>query len=88
MKQLTLRGFGPDLEHALRVTARRLGSSLNKAALHLMRRGAGLRDPGEDPERIGPSIDKYAGTWSEDEARELVTLVAELDAVPDEGFWR
>ncbi len=42
MTQLTLRGFDPELGKRLREFARREGTSLNKAALQLMRHGAVL----------------------------------------------
>ncbi len=42
MTQLTLRGLDPELEKRLRELAARDQLSLNKAALKLMRRGAGL----------------------------------------------
>ena len=87
MKQLTLRGFSPELKRALAETARQRGTSLNKAALYLMRRGAGLRDPGEDAPTIGGALDRYAGTWSTDEVRRVDEAVRKLDRVEDEGFW-
>ncbi len=85
MNQLTLRGFSQELEKVLKETARRRGVSLNKAAIHLLRKGAGLRDLGED---IGNSLSKYAGSWQEHEARDLELRVAELDRIDDEGFWK
>ena len=44
MKQLTVRGFDDELAEAIRQLARRDGTSLNQAALKLLRRGAGLPD--------------------------------------------
>ena len=85
MNQLTLRGFSPELEKALKETARRRGISLNKAAILLLRRGAGLMDSGKD---LGPALSKYTGSWQEPEARELGLRVAELDKIEDEGFWK
>ena len=85
MNQLTLRGFSTELEKALKETARRRGISLNKAAILLLRRGAGLMDSGED---LGPALSKYAGSWQEREARELELRVAELDQIKDEEFWK
>ena len=88
MQQLTVRGFSPELVRALRATARRLGTSLNKAALHLIRRGAGLREPGEEPDVIGSALDQYVGTWSREEAQQVMGAVRELDGVDDQDFWR
>ena len=39
MKQLTVSGFDDDLAEAIRQLARRDGTSLNQAALKLLRRG-------------------------------------------------
>ena len=44
MKQLTVRGFDDELAEAIRQLARRDGTSLNQAALKLLRRGADLSD--------------------------------------------
>ena len=41
MKQLTVRGLGDDLSRAIRCLANRDGTSLNRAALKLLRRGRG-----------------------------------------------
>ena len=68
MKQLSVRGFGRDLERRLRGFARERGISLNKAALLLMRRGAGLDGSDGKPQIIGHSLDKYAGKWSKEES--------------------
>ena len=87
MKQLTIRGFERELALRLRATARRQDISLNKAALYLMRKGAGLRTPDEGPMVVGDSLDAYIGRWTEEEENELGTSIVELDRV-DEGFWR
>jgi len=46
MKQLTIRGFDEQLEKQLRGVAESRQISLNRAAILLMRRGAGLAAPG------------------------------------------
>ena len=45
MNQLTVRGFDKGLERRLRQVARDRGVSLNRAALILLREGAGLGAP-------------------------------------------
>lgn len=42
MKQLTIRGFDDELSECIRREAEQEGISLSKAALRLLRRGAGL----------------------------------------------
>ncbi|WP_420636072.1 hypothetical protein [Candidatus Palauibacter sp.] len=52
MKQLTVRGLGDDLTSAIRRLANRDGTSLNRAAVKLLRRGAGLED-GQAADTVG-----------------------------------
>ena len=69
MKQLTVRGLGDGLARAIRRLATRDGTSLNRAAVKLMRRGAGLAE-GQDADVVGSSLDHLIGTWSGAEADE------------------
>ena len=71
----------------LRETARRREISLNKAALYLMRKGAGIRTADEGPMVVGESLDAYIGCWTEKEELALRESIIELDRV-DGGFWR
>ena len=87
MKQLTIRGFDSELERRLHSTARRRECSLNKAAVYLMRRGAGLQADSNTPDTIGSSLDEFIGTWTPDQAREFDASVADLSTV-DEEFWK
>ena len=86
MTQLTIRGFDQELERRLRDEARRRGLSLNRAALALLRRGAGLEEP-PGGKAVGDALDHLAGTWTEAEARELREATAVFERV-DEDFWR
>lgn len=85
MQQLTLRGFDPEVEVAIKETAEALGTSLNKAALHLIRQGSGL-DRHPRSKVIGHRLDHLFGDWSEDEEREFRDAVAGLGQV-DEEMW-
>ena len=98
MKQLTLRGFDHDVERTLQKVAEQHGISLNKAALLLLREGAGLSKGAAD--KVGNSLDHLAGSWPEDEAEAFLeslevfetideSLVMETGAelvVPDQHF--
>jgi hypothetical protein len=86
LKQLTIRGFDPDLEHRLRLEARNGGLSLNQAAIRLLRRGAGLGVT-TSPNVVGSSLDHLIGTWSESDEREFLEATAFFEQV-DEEFWR
>ncbi len=87
MRQLTVRGFDDELSSRLRRLAKRDGISLNQAALKLLRKGAGLTDIAGGADTIGNSLDHLIGTWSAEEADELLSTLRELDTI-DESIWR
>jgi len=87
LKQLTLRGFDPELERRLRTEARRGGTSLNQAALRLLRRGAGLGAERTAPNAVGQALDHLIGTWSEADAGSLREATAVFERA-DEEFWK
>ena len=69
--QLTVRGFGHELELHLRRVAEEKNISLNKAAVLLMRKGAGIETSGDRPDTVGTSLDHLMGIWSPEEAAEF-----------------
>lgn len=71
MTQLTLRGFDPELEKRLRELAERDHLSLNKAALKLMRRGAGLEATAGNHRPIGSRLKRFSGRMSSEEAQQI-----------------
>lgn len=77
MTQLTLRGFDPALENCLRELAARDNSSLNKAALKLMRRGAGLEAAASSSLGIGNQLRQFAGQLSHAEAETIAQAIRE-----------
>ncbi|MCI0749670.1 MAG: hypothetical protein L0Y32_03865 [Nevskiales bacterium] len=77
MTQLTLRGFDPELERRLRALARRNATSLNQAALQLMRRGAGLVTRGRAPSAGGAALARFAGRMTAAEARAIDRVISE-----------
>jgi hypothetical protein len=85
--QLTIRGFDDHLERRIRELARAEGISLNRAALKLLRRGAGLEEPGEPSRAIGEALDDLIGTWSAEEADEFDQAVRDFEII-DEDMWR
>jgi hypothetical protein len=82
--QITLRGLDPRLDRAIRELARREGISLNRAALRLLARGAGLSEERRD--RIGNSLDPLIGTWSEREAAALLDSIQACEQI-DPELW-
>ena len=87
MNQLTVRGFDDELAELIRRLAKRDGTSLNQAALKLLRKGAGLTDPAQRADTVGSSLDHLIGTWSDHEAAELDAALEEFEII-DEAAWR
>ena len=87
MNQLTVRGFDDELAERIRRLAKRDGTSLNQAALKLLRKGAGLADPAHRPDTVGSSLDQLIGSWSADEAAELDQALQVFNVI-DEAAWR
>lgn len=86
LDQLTLRGLDPRVQQEIRALARREGISLNKAALRLLERGAGVA--GREPsDRIGPALDHLIGTWSDAEAEAFVGSIRACEQIEDE-LWK
>ena len=87
MQQLSIRGFDKELERRIRQLARRERISLNKAALLLMRRGAGVVDAPDASATVGDALDSFVGRWSAREERQLLDSIAACEAV-DPDQWR
>lgn len=87
MKLITVRGLDKETEARLREVARTRNLSLNKAALALLRKGAGLREPQEGPAVVGDALDRFARTWSEERTKEFRDATADLERI-DESMWR
>lgn len=87
MDQLSLRGFDKELARRIRELARRENVSLNKAALLLMRRGAGLVDPAPSQATVGDALDQFIGRWSSADEKRLLESIAPFETV-DEALWK
>ena len=86
-KILAMPGTRQDVEREIRNVARRRGISLNRAAIELLRKGAGLAEPGARSDIVGDSLDTLIGKWSERDEREFLEAVAALEQI-DRRFWR
>ena len=87
MNQLSLRGFDKELARRIRELARREGVSLNKAAILLMRRGAGIGDETIPESAIGNALDEFFGIWSAAEERRFLESIEVFETV-DEDLWK
>jgi hypothetical protein len=85
LRQLTVRGFGDDLERRLRAVARAEGVSLNEAVLRLLRKGAGLQSP-HAGDVIGDALDHLAGTWTDADVRGFDEAVRVTERI-DDALW-
>ena len=85
-KQLTLRGFDEELATRIRGAARERGVSLNRAALALLRKGAGLGPPGDRGDVVGTALDHLAGTWTAQDEREMHEALRWTEAI-DPELW-
>jgi hypothetical protein len=83
--QLTIR-YGDDLARQIADLARQEGLSRNQAVLRLLRKGAGITEEKERRDVIGSSLDWFAGSWTEEEAREFDEAVADFETI-DEELW-
>ncbi len=83
MKQLTVRGSGDELARAIRRLASRDGTSLNRAAVKLMRRGAGLAE-GQDADVVAGPPDRDLA-FRGDKGRS--TRRSDISRPIDEGVW-
>jgi hypothetical protein len=86
MNQLTIRGFDEQLEKCVRQLAAERQISLNRAALTLMRRGAGLTEHRETPDRVGSALDTFIGVWSEQDETELRRALEPFEQI-DPALW-
>ena len=87
MKQLSLRGFDPDLEKRIQEIAKKEWISLNRATLWLLRKGAGLEGAGNSTAIVGDSLDHLIGRWSAEEEKEFLRSIEPLEQI-DRSFWK
>ena len=88
MNQLTIRGFDDDLKDRIQSLAKREGISLNRAAVKLLRKGAGMSDGREGGNKVGSSLDHLFGRWSKEEADEFDAIIEEEFENIDEPMWQ
>jgi hypothetical protein len=87
MRQLTIRGFDAETSQRIREVARRDGISLNKAALRLLRRGAGTDTDKAPADVVGDSLDRFIGTMTAAQERALLASIKDCEQV-DPTMWR
>jgi hypothetical protein len=83
--QLTLRGLDPRVQREIRALAKREGISLNRAALRLLEKGAGIGQP-DAADCIGSSLDHLIGTWTDQDARAFLESIQSCEQI-DAELW-
>jgi hypothetical protein len=83
-QHLTLRGLGPKLQREIRALARREQISLNKAAVRLLEKAAGVSARPDD--RIGSSLDHLFGTWTRKESEAFLRSIGSTERL-DPELW-
>ena len=74
MTQLTIRGFSVELKEKIKTVAAEHSWSQNKAAIFLLKQGAGLTD-GPISTGIGSELDAFIGSWDEWESEEAFETI-------------
>lgn len=82
--QLTLRGLSSELEEYLQKLAAEENISLNKAALKVLAKGAGLTESKKNI--IGQDLDYLFGTWKASEAETFLESIKSCEQI-DKDFW-
>ena len=85
--QITVRGLDAETESRLRSLAGSRKTSVNKVAVMLIRKGAGLRAEGEGPETVGNSLDAFIGSWTPKEERDFLRSIRDMEQV-DKELWQ
>ena len=86
-KQYTIRGIDRDLDRAVRETATRFDVSINKAAVSLMKKGAGLDATGQAKGPPYHDMDSLAGALPREEAARLLGTLKDQRKI-DHELWR
>lgn len=71
----------------MRHLAQEEGISLNRAALRLLRRGAGLEESAATDRRVGHTLEEFIGDWSRKEERAFLQAIEATERV-DPDLWK
>ena len=85
MSPITLRNLPPAVARAVKERAEVDGISLNKAVIRLLEEALGL-SRAKRP-KVNHDFDDLIGVWTEEEAREMMKILAEERKI-DPEMWR
>ena len=80
MKAITVRDMPPELAEAVTKRAQREGKSLNRTVILMLEEAAGLQQNPQKPV-VNHDFDKFAGTWTAEEADEFDRRVAHFEEI-------
>ncbi len=83
MKPITLRNLPDEVARAIRKKAETDGTSLNKAVIGLLEERV-LGAPKKNNRALHHDFDKFAGTWTAEEAERFDKILAELRQIDPE----
>ena len=86
LHELTIR-TDHELEEAIEREARSQGVSRDRAALRLLRLGAGLEKTTHGAGVIGDSLDWFIDSWSEEQFQEFEEATKMFEQI-DEDLWK
>jgi hypothetical protein len=81
--QITVRGIDAEASRRVRMLAAREHISINKAAITMIRKGAGLRPDYAGPETVGASLDAFIGSWSREGEEEFLRSIRDMEQVDE-----
>ena len=82
MRQITLRGMDPEVEHTIRRIAKTTGKSLNRVILDMIHQHTGLNEK----KPLASSLKELAGGWSDEDATEFFDAIKPCEQI-DEEMW-
>ena len=87
MKAITLRNLPPELAKTIRQKAEEQGTSMNRAVIHLLEEGTGIRGKKNGRKSLHHDLDSLAGSWTKDEAEEFDKSLASQRTI-DLELWK
>ena len=85
MKAITVRDMPPALEEAVLKRAQREGMSLNRTVILMLEEASGLSE--DQKPKLNHDFDKFAGTWTAEEADDFDRRVAHFEEI-DWEMWK
>ena len=84
MAQITLRGIDPEIEHKIRMMAKKSGKSLNRVVLDIIYQHSEFAEKAKRPP--ADSLRELAGGWSKEDAEEFLESIKSCEQI-DEEMW-